>query len=79
MRVSSRHVQSMKCCNEISCLGNDDNYHFKGIFFQFFKVLTSKQSLIFTVKLRKLWLFHFVCATQNTLSHAKEKNDGFMF
>ena len=34
-------------------------------FFHFFKALTSKQSLIFTVKLREPWLFHFVCATQN--------------
>ena len=26
----------MKCSNEISCQGNDYDYHLKGMFFQFF-------------------------------------------
>ena len=48
-------------------------------FFHFFKALTSKQSLIFTVKLREPWLFHFVCATQNVLSRAKLKRKKWFY
>ena len=31
MRVSSHQVKFIKCSNEISCWGNDNGYHFKGI------------------------------------------------
>ena len=32
MSVSSQQVKSMKCSTEISRWGNDNDYHFKGIF-----------------------------------------------
>ena len=36
IRESSQQVQSMKCSNEINEQGNENDYHFKGMFSLFF-------------------------------------------
>ena len=65
----------MKYTNEISCQGNDNDYHFKGMFSLFFL-----NGFVFLAKLDKPNEFErslacdvcFVCASQKT-SHAQKK------
>ena len=68
MRESSWQVQSMKCSNEISCQGDDNDYHFKGMFSLIFN------GFVFVAELDKPNKFErslacdvcFVCPSQKT-------------
>ena len=64
----------MKCINEISCQGNDNDY--QGMFsLIFFMALSSYQSLINPINLRDFWPcdVYFVCGSQKTYSHEKKR------
>ena len=66
----------MKCSNEISCQGNDNDYHFKGMFsLIFLMALSSYQTLINPMNLRDIWLVMsilFVLARRLNLMKRRE-------
>ena len=65
----------MKCSDEISCQGNDNDFNFKGLFFPI-----SFNGFVFLAELDKpndierslACDFYFVCANQRALSDAKK-------
>ena len=64
----------MKCSNELSCQGNDNDYYFKGMFFHFFNGFVFLSELDKPNEFEKSWArmtVLFVLARRLNLMHRK--------